>query len=164
MLPLREDQPRLFLEGIDASTACDYGRVAPSIKGADLAILRISTPFQPKPEMGFFANRFHEGDLDFKDEAKAHILDLLQRIPTIVVIDLDRPAVIPEIAQACAGLLATFGASDAAVLDVIFGRHKPTAKLPFELPSSMEAVRKQKEDLPYDSENPLFPFGYGLTY
>ena len=27
-----------------------------------------------------------------------------------------------------------------------------------------EAVRRQKEDLPYDSENPLFPFGYGLTY
>jgi len=26
------------------------------------------------------------------------------------------------------------------------------------------AVKKQKEDLPYDSENPLFPFGHGLTY
>ena len=34
----------------------------------------------------------------------------------------------------------------------------------FELPSSMEAVRKQKEDLPHDSENPLFPFGHGLCY
>jgi beta-glucosidase len=28
----------------------------------------------------------------------------------------------------------------------------------------MEAVTKQKEDLPYDSENPVFPFGFGLTY
>jgi hypothetical protein len=37
-------------------------------------------------------------------------------------------------------------------------------RLPFELTSSMEAVKKQKEDLPYDSENPTFPFGYGLTY
>jgi beta-glucosidase len=36
--------------------------------------------------------------------------------------------------------------------------------LPFEIPSSMEAVRKQKEDLPYDSEDPLFPFGHGLTF
>jgi len=36
--------------------------------------------------------------------------------------------------------------------------------LPIELPSSMEAVRKQKEDVPYDSENPLFPFGSGLTF
>jgi beta-glucosidase len=77
---------------------------------------------------------------------------------------LDRPAVIPEIAQMSAGLLVDFGANDAAVLDVIFGKFKPAGKLPFELPSSMEAVKKQKEDLPYDSENPTFPFGYGLTY
>jgi hypothetical protein len=61
-------------------------------------------------------------------------------------------------------LLANFGASDAAVLDVVFGRFTPSAKLPFEMPSSMEAVRKQKEDVPYDSENPLFAFGHGLTY
>jgi beta-glucosidase len=28
----------------------------------------------------------------------------------------------------------------------------------------MEAVRQQKEDVPYDSEDPLFEFGFGLTY
>jgi beta-glucosidase len=28
----------------------------------------------------------------------------------------------------------------------------------------MEAVRRQKPDVPYDSENPLYPFGHGLTY
>ena len=70
----------------------------------------------------------------------------------------------PEIAAQSAALLANFGASDAALLDVIFGRHATSGKLPFELPSSVEAVQQQKSDLPYDSENPLFPFGYGLTY
>jgi beta-glucosidase len=60
--------------------------------------------------------------------------------------------------------LGDFGASDAAVLDVIFGRFAPCGKLPFELPSSMQAVKRQKEDVPHDSENPLFPFGHGLTY
>ena len=68
-----------------------------------------------------------------------------------------------DIAQAKA-LLANYGASDAALLDVVFGKAKPGGKLPFELPSSMEAVRKQKEDLPHDSENPLFEFGHGLSY
>jgi beta-glucosidase len=76
----------------------------------------------------------------------------------------ERPAVIPEINQKCAALLGNFGANDAAVLDVIFGRFAPNGKLPFEIPSSMDAVRKQKEDMPYDSENPLYPFGFGLTY
>jgi beta-glucosidase len=28
----------------------------------------------------------------------------------------------------------------------------------------MEAVREQKEDLPYDSREPLFQFGFGLNY
>jgi len=88
----------------------------------------------------------------------------MAQVPTIVDIFLDRPAVIPGIADRSAALLANFGASDAAVLDVIFGRFRPSGKLPFEMPSSMAAVRQQKEDLPYDSENPLFPFGHGLTY
>jgi beta-glucosidase len=60
--------------------------------------------------------------------------------------------------------LATFSVAPEVVLDVIFGKFKPTGKLPIEMPSSMTAVRAQKEDVPYDSENPLFPFGHGLTY
>ena len=77
---------------------------------------------------------------------------------------MERPAVIPEIAERSVGLLANFGAEDDAVLDVIFGGFNPTGKLPFEMPSSMEAVRNQQEDVPYDSGNPLFPFGHGLSY
>jgi beta-glucosidase len=110
------------------------------------------------------ANMFHGGDLDFKEEELTRILHVLDQVPTIVDIYLDRPAVIPEIAEKSAALLANFGASDAALLDVVFGRAAPQGTLPFELPSSMDAVRQQKEDVPYDSENPLFPFGYGLRY
>jgi beta-glucosidase len=54
-----------------------------------------------------------------------------------------------------AALLGNFGARDAAVLDVIFGKFEPQGKLPFELPSSMDAVRKQREDVPRDSANPI---------
>ena len=61
-------------------------------------------------------------------------------------------------------LLANFGANDEVVLDIIFGKFAPQGKLPFELPSSMDAVRRQKEDVPHDSENPLFEFGHGLSY
>lgn len=106
----------------------------------------------------------HAGDLDFKDAEKERILTLLRQKPTIVVIHLDRPAVIPEIAAASAALVGEFGASDEAVLDVIFGRFAPVGKLPFELPASMEAVRAQHPDLPHDSVHPLFEFGVGLGY
>ena len=33
-----------------------------------------------------------------------------------------------------------------------------------ELPSSMEAVVNEKEDLPHDSKDPLYPIGFGITY
>jgi beta-glucosidase len=88
----------------------------------------------------------------------------MKKVPTIVDKYLDRLAVIPEIASASKGLPVNFGSGDEALLDVIFGKINPSAHLPFELPSSMEAVRNQKEDVPYDSGNPLFPFGFGLSY
>ncbi|MBM4458115.1 MAG: glycoside hydrolase family 3 protein [Chloroflexi bacterium] len=160
-LPLA-GRPRLYIEGIAAETAAAYGEVTAQPADADFAILRLQTPFEKRT--GFLREHFHAGDLDFTGEELAHILEILDRVPTIVVIHLDRPAVIPEIAAGCAGLLAEFGANDAAVLDVIFGRATPVGKLPFELPASMAAVRAQKPDAPRDSENPLFPYGHGLTY
>ena len=124
----------------------------------------MDTPWVPIETKNSFARGFHHGDLDFKGEAKTEILTLCQTVPTIVVLYLDRPAVIPEISASARALVGEYGASDMAVLNVVFGKARPEGKLPFELPSSMEAVRDQKADLPYDSENPLYPFGFGLSY
>jgi beta-glucosidase len=161
-LPL-QGRPKIYVENIAPDVAVAYGEVVPSVDEADLAILRLSAPYEPR-DGSFLERLFHTGDLDFKGEELARILRILERVPTVVDIYLDRAAVIPEIAARSAALLANFGASDAAVLDVIFGRFSLSGKLPFELPSSMEAVRRQKSDVPYDSDDPLFPFGYGLTY
>ena len=162
-LPL-QGQPALYVENMDPAVARRYGRVVETVEAADVAILRLNTPFEPSPGGTLFESFFHQGDLDFKGEEKVRILNILKTVPTIVDIYLERPAVLPEIAAESAGLLANFGASDEAVLDVIFGTFNPSGKLPFELPSSMEAVEKQHEDVPYDSENPLFEFGFGLSY
>jgi beta-glucosidase len=144
--------------------AGEYATVVEKPELADFAILRLNTPWYPVETQNPFAKSFHHGDLDFKGTKKDSILQILKTVPTIVDIYLDRPAVIPEIAANAKGLMADYGASDAALLDIIFGKAKPEGKLPFELPSSMEAVRKQKEDVPYDSENPLYHFGFGLRY
>jgi beta-glucosidase len=160
-LPL-SGRPRLFVKNLDASVAAGYGDVVANPEEADFAILRLQTPWVPVDTDNPFARSFHHGDLDFKGEALAEILALLRTVPTIVVIYLDRPAVIPEIAAACQVLLADYGASDAAVLDVVFGIARPEGRLPFELPSSMAAVRAQRADVPHDSEAPLYPYGFGL--
>ena len=146
ILPLR-DRPKIYIENIDNDVAAAFGELVESPADADLAVLRLQTPFQPRNDI-FLEAFFHAGDLDFKEPELGRILAIMRALPTIVDIYLDRPAVIPEIAQACAALLANFGASDAAVLDIIFGRFKPTATLPFELPFSMQAVREQHPGRP----------------
>jgi len=164
ILPLREGSLKIYVINIDSSVAAKYGTVVHRPEQADIAILRLNTPFYPVNSPIMMARMFHHGDLDFKGKQKDSILDLLHKVPTIVDIYLDRPAVIPEISAGAKGLFADFGASDAAVLDVIFGRYRPGGHLPVELPSSMEAVRNQKEDVPHDSGNPLYKFGFGLSY
>jgi beta-glucosidase len=160
-LPLKNGL-KIYVENIKPAAIRPYGEVVPDVSKADIAILRLNAPYEPRK--GFLERLFHAGDLDFKEPEKSRILNILNKVPTVVDIYLDRPAVIPEIAEQSAALLANFGAKDEAVLDVIFGKFTPQGKLPFELPSSMDAVRKQKEDVPHDSENPLFEFGHGLSY
>jgi beta-glucosidase len=164
ILPLEAGKLKLYIKNINTTVAAQYGEVVSKPELADIAIIRINTPWYPVETKNFFARGFHHGDLDFKGIQKDSILMLLKTVPTIVDIYIDRPAVIPEINEKAKGLLADFGASDAAVLDVIFGKAKPEGKLPIELPSSMEAVRNQQEDVPYDSKDPLYKFGHGLQY
>ena len=164
VLPLKTGSLKIYVKDIDSATAAKYGTVVEKPSEADIAIIRLSTPWYPVQSDIPMAKGFHHGDLDFKGLKKDSILNLLKSVPTIVDIYLDRPAVIPDISANAKGLLADFGASDAAVLDVVFGKYKPGGHLPIELPSSMEAVRNQKEDVPYDSKDPLYKFGYGLSY
>ncbi|HUB59720.1 MAG TPA: glycoside hydrolase family 3 N-terminal domain-containing protein [Puia sp.] len=164
VLPLTPGKLKIYVKNIDSAVAAKYGTVVSKPEQADIAILRLKTPFVPVNSPITMARMFHHGDLDFKGKEKDSILQLLNKVPTIVDIYLDRPAVIPEISAKAKGLLADFGASDAAVLDVIFGKARPLGHLPIELPSSMAAVRAQKEDVPYDSKDPLYKFGFGLSY
>jgi beta-glucosidase len=164
VLPLKQNALKIYVQNIDKTVAAKYATVVDKPGDADLAIIRLKTPWYPVETDIPMAKMFHHGDLDFKGTQKDSILQLLNTVPTIVDIYLDRPAVIPEISAKAKGLLADFGASDAAVLDVVFGKYKPGGHLPIELPSSMDAVRAQKTDMPYDSKDPLYKFGYGLSY
>jgi beta-glucosidase len=163
VLPLN-GRPKLYVENIAPETAARYGDLVNTPAEADFAILRLATPYEPPRGQSMLENFFHQGDLDFKSPEKERILNILNTTPTIVDIYLERAAVIPEIAAASAALFGTFSVADHVVLDAIFGKFSPSGKLPIELPSSMDAVRAQKEDLPCDSQDPLFPFGHGLQY
>lgn len=89
---------------------------------------------------------------------------MFAQTPTVVDIHLDRPAVIPGGVAGAVAVLANYGSSDEAFLDVVFGRAQPEGALPFDPPSSMAAVAASREDVPFDTADPFFRFGHGLRY
>ncbi|MET9514707.1 glycoside hydrolase family 3 N-terminal domain-containing protein [Streptomyces sp. NPDC002994] len=159
-LPLAGDG-RIYVEGVDADVAARYATVVATPEEADVAILRIGAPYDTRRTTGF-ESFFRAGRLDFTEEELRPVLAVAATVPTVVDIFLDRPAVIPEIAEHAAALVANYGASDTALLNVLFGVSVAEGRLPFELPRSMQSVESSREDVPNDSENPLFPYGHGL--
>jgi beta-glucosidase len=161
LLPLKKGV-RLYVEDVDASVAARYGFASTANpEDADVCVVRVSVGGRS----GSFMRRSEAPiDLTLPEATLTRVLVLTRRKPTVVALHLDNPLVIPELAKEAGALVATFGVSDEALLDVLFGHFTPTGRLPFEMPSSMEAVRAQLEDVPHDSKAPLFAIGAGLTY
>jgi len=90
--------------------------------------------------------------------------------PVIVVIQADRPMVFCEFEHEVEGILLHFGVSEQAILDLISGKEEPSGLLPVQMPADMNAVEKQKEDVPFDmechkdTEGNVYDFGYGLNW
>ena len=79
----------------------------------------------------------------------------------------------PFVLDAASGLrdagaiVAGFGISDTALMDLLSGRFAPQGRLPFALAGTRAAIEEQKTDLPGyadTKDGALFPFGFGLTY
>ena len=167
ILPLKPAVKRVYLHSIDSALAKRYGwTVATDPSQADVAIMRVTAPFQTLHPQYVFGAMQHEGDLGFRegDSTFAAIQRVSAAVPTIVTVYLDRPAILGGIRDRVAALVGNFGVSDEALLDVLAGRARPEGRLPFELPSSMAAVQAQRPDLPHDSARPLYRFGYGMRY
>jgi beta-glucosidase len=100
-----------------------------------------------------------------------YVNKLAARKPTILVVNYTNPWVINEIyndkSKNIIGVLATFGTTADALLDVITGKFNPSGKMPFSTPVSDEAVTNQKEDVPGYLEGEgyaLFNYDEGLSY
>ncbi len=163
LLPLKKGT-KIYAEGmLHPEVLGKYGTVVNTPDEADVILLRLHTPYD-KRDKYLLERFFHQGRLWYTDEELQKINALISQKPSVVVVNLERPAILTPINKKSSALMADFGTSDEVLAGMIFGKYNPSGKLPFELPSSKEAVKKQKEDVPYDSENPLYPFGFGLSY
>lgn len=164
LIPVRAGR-KVWLYGIDAAVARDAGLVVVDDPGkADVAIVRVATPSEKLHPDAFFGSRQNEGRLDFRPGDPAY--DAIVKasvVPTVLAVDMDRPAILTSLRDRVDAILAVFGASDAAVLDVVTGKAHTRGRLPFELPSSMEAVAAQDPARPNDTTAPLFKVGAGIV-
>ena len=51
-----------------------------------------------------------------------------------------------------------------AIAETLFGLNNPTGKTPLQFPRDMDSVRNQEGDVSFDLENPLYDYGWGLSY
>lgn len=167
LLPLKASGKKVWLRGVSAEVARAHGLVpVEDLAQADLAIIRTAAPFETLHPNFVFGAMQHEGDLSFKDGTADYeaIKTASAKVPTIVAVYLDRPAILTNLRDKATALIGDFGSSDEAFLDALTGKAAPRGRLPFELPSSMAAVEAQAEDAPHDSRAPLYPIHFGLTY
>ncbi len=139
-----------IIMGVEAKIANQYATVVDNPKDADYAIIEIDV-----------------GGIEIAPERLESIKVAKEAgIPIILVLNFDRaPTVLtPELVNSVDAIVAEFDITDNALLDVLFGRFNPVGKLPFQIPSSIESVQAQLEDVPFDLENPMFDYGFGLNY
>jgi beta-glucosidase len=130
-------------------------------QSAGVVVARISSPFEPRDNF-FLESGMQQGSLDLEPAVVSRIHDLAARHPVVLVVTLVRPAILTSVADAISALVVDFGASDEAVLRVLTGEVLTEATLPFELPRSMEAVRRSLPDVASDTDAPLYPIGFGI--
>jgi len=102
--------------------------------------------------------------LDLSEENKKIVKRVKQKnLPYIIILVSGRPMLIEDEIKDCDAFIAVWlpGTEGSGIADVIFGDYPPTGKLSMSWPRSMDQLPINIGDKIY---NPLFPFGYGLSY
>jgi beta-glucosidase len=144
---------------VSPKTQVTYSVDGTGAEGASLAIVVVGE----KPYAEGVGDR---SDLALDQEDLTAIANLKKAgIPMAVLLFSGRPMIIDKALAKADAFAVSFlpGTEGKGLTDVLFGDFKPTGKLSFSWPKSMEQLPLNIHTAK-DKYNPLFPFGYGLTY
>jgi beta-glucosidase len=130
---------------------------ASDVAGADVAIVVVG-------EQPYAEGYGDDPDLSLDEADLATIRRVKEAgVPMVLVVLSGRPLILGDALDAADAVVAAWlpGTEGAGVADVLFGDVAPTGKLSFTWPRSVEQEPINVGDAEYD---PLFPFGFGLTY
>jgi beta-glucosidase len=142
---------------VSGDTKVTFSKDGSAASGADVGVVVIGeTPYAEG-----------HGDADNLELSKEDIKAIRNmkkaRIPVVVILISGRPLIINDAIDLADAFIAAWlpGSEGQGVADVLFGDYKPTGKLSFTWPHSIADIPVKMGDKNY---NPLFPYGYGLTY
>jgi beta-glucosidase len=148
---------RAIQQAVSPRTRVTHSKDGSGADGADVGVVVIGET--PYAEM--FGDRT---DLRLADEDVAAVENMKRAgIPVVAVLLSGRPMIVDKVLGKCDAFVAAWlpGTEGAGVADVLFGDYRPTGKLSFSWPRSMDQLPVNVGDRNY---NPLFKYGYGLTY
>ena len=144
-------------QAVSPETKVTFSKDGSDVAGVDAAVVVVGE----KPYAEGLGDR---SDLSLSEEDMAVIQKIKDKgIPLVVVLLSGRPMIINAALEDSDAFLAAWlpGTEGEGISDVLFGDYKPTGKLSQSWPKSMKQVPINVGDKNYE---PLFPYGYGLTY
>lgn len=153
----------VYVEGVPEEEAARLGEVVADPAAADVAVVRLPAPFDPRDDL-FLEAFFHQGSLEYRPGLVARLRAIAESTPLVIDANLERPAILTPVAEFAAAILTDVGASPGALVDVLSGSIEPRGRLPFEVPRSPAAVLASRSDVADDTEDPLFAHGAAAPY
>lgn len=129
---------------------------------ADVIIVSIGEPsYQHDPVWGYDTLEIVQSQQEILEAAVA------SGKTVITVVTGGRPYILTWCDENTSAILEAYypGAQGGiAIGETLFGLNNPTGKTPMQFPRDMESVNDQEGDVSFDLENPLYDYGFGLSY
>ncbi len=152
-------------DGVTVTYLADYRdgeALSAAAAGADVTVVVVG-------ETPYAEGQGDSSTLAFPDEQLGLMRTVLEtETPMVVVLMAGRPLIFPEdVWLGLDGLIMAYlpgSEGGTAIADVLFGRANPGGKLPFSWPEHTGQLPLTYDALPGATYEPLYPFGYGLSY
>lgn len=140
----------------------DVAVIAELAEQADVIIVSVGEPsYQHDPVWGYDTLEIVSSQQEILETAAA------SGKTVITVVTGGRPYILTWCDENTDAILEAYypGAQGGiAIAETLFGINNPTGKTPMQFPRDMESVNSQEGDVSFDLENPLYDYGWGLSY
>lgn len=143
--------------------ADDVEQIKELAKDADIVIVSVGEPsYQHDPPWSYDTLEITPSQQEILEAVKS-VTDK----PIITVVTGGRPYILTWCDENTNAILEAYYPGQQggiAIGETLFGLNNPTGKTPIQFPRDMESVNDQSGDVPFDLENPLYDYGWGLSY